>query len=104
MVQRQDVNNNMNWVWVFHGEKTGFCTAIFTNRLLAEEWINKYSLTGVLTKMPVNESVYDWTIKSEMFEPKRDYQKTATFIQQFTSAYLEHYHYVDGHDNNMDNG
>jgi hypothetical protein len=40
-----------------------------------------------------------------MFEPKKDYQKTSTFIQQFTSAYLEHYHYVNGQNNdNMSTG
>jgi hypothetical protein len=89
--------NEEGGMWVFHGEKSDFCTAIFTNKLLAEEWISKYSLTGNLTRMPINESIYDWAIKSDMFEPKKDYQKTATFIQQFTSAYLEHYHYVNGH-------
>lgn len=104
MEQRQDINHSASWVWVFHGEKADLCTAIFTNKLLAEEWISKYSLTGSLTRMPLNESIYDWAIKSDMFEPKKDYQKTATFIQQFTSAYLEHYHYVNGHNSdNMDN-
>ena len=31
------------------------------------------------------------------FAPKRDDQRTPQFIQRFSSATQEHYHYEDGH-------
>jgi hypothetical protein len=86
----------MNWLWVFHGVRGGFSSAVFSNKLKAEKWISKYSLSGTLTKMPVDIGVYDWAIENGKFNPKRDDQKSSAFIQQFTSGSLEHHHYVEG--------
>jgi hypothetical protein len=86
----------MSWLWIFHGAGGGFSSALFSDRLKAEEWIRKYSLTGTLTKMPVDISVYDWAIENGKFKPKRDSQKTGEFIQHFTCGALEHYHYAEG--------
>ena len=94
------MNNNLkimtDWIWIFHGEGAMLSTAVFTDLEKAEEWIKKHSLSGVLTKMPLNQSVYDWAVETEMFTPKSEFHQKPVFIQQFTSAYLEHYHYENG--------
>lgn len=72
------------------------CSALFSSRENAEELIRKYSLSGVLTRMPLDKSIYDWAVECDFFTPRREEQKTNTFIQKFTSAYLEHSHYKNG--------
>lgn len=86
------------WVWSFHGEGAVFDTAVFESKSSADEWITRYRLTGTLTKMPLGVSSYDWAIAEGVFMPKQDHQKTGKFIQRFSSASLEHWHYEDGRD------
>ncbi|MFD2720158.1 type II toxin-antitoxin system HigA family antitoxin [Hymenobacter monticola] len=80
-------------VWVFHGSGGRLASGIFTSQTQAEQFITQYRLTGVLTKYPVGISVYDWTIQERLFEPKKPEQFQAGFIQRFTTASQEHYHY-----------
>lgn len=87
-------------VWVFHGANGRFSGGIFSDILQAEAWILKYNLTGVLTKYPVNESAYDWAINNNFFEITTDDQTKPLFIQKFTSANQEHFHYEDGRRDN----
>jgi hypothetical protein len=85
-----------DWIWVFHGDGAMLNSAVFTELEKAEEWIKKHSLSGMLTKMPINQGIYDWAIETGTFVPKSLFQQTPTFIQKFTSAYLEHFHYESG--------
>jgi hypothetical protein len=86
----------MEWVWVFHGDGGNSCSAIFSDRSKAEVYIKKYALSGLLEKMPIDKSVYDLVIETGRFKPKKDSQSSSIFIQSFSSAYLEHYHYDNG--------
>jgi hypothetical protein len=63
---------------------------------LAEVWIKQHGLTGTLTQCPINEGVWDWAVRSQMFTPKKEEQKAAWFIENFSSASQEHFHYEDG--------
>jgi hypothetical protein len=63
---------------------------------MAEDWIAQYSLTGVLTEYPLNVGAYDWAIKMNFFVVKNEAQAQPEFIQKFTTASQEHYHYEDG--------
>jgi len=83
-------------IWVFCGSSAPFPSGVFTSIDLAEQWIAKYKLTGTLTRYPINIGIYDWAIQNNFFKPKDDKHKTAKFIQQFSSASQEHYHYEDG--------
>src|SRR5262249_28009582 len=83
-------------VWVFCGTTNPFPSAVFLDRDAANMWITKHKLTGVLTAYPTNISVYDWAIQNNYFRPSRDYQTSPKFIANFSSAYLEHYHYEEG--------
>ncbi|WP_255361766.1 MULTISPECIES: hypothetical protein [Eikenella] len=37
--------------------------------------------------------MYDWAVQSQIILPTKDEQQTAQFIQNLSSAHLEHYHY-----------
>ena len=86
----------MNEVWIFNGENSYLPSAAFSSLEKAEEWILANKVSGILTSYPIDESLYDWALRAEYFAPKKDYQKEAKFIQRFTSAYRDHYHYENG--------
>ena len=83
-------------IWVFNGAASHFPSGVFSSKEVAEEWITKHSLTGVLTKYPVDIGVYEWAIQNGFLKPAEEREKTASFIQRFSSASQEHYHYEDG--------
>lgn len=89
-------STELSSVWVFHGANGKFCSGVFTTRELAENWVSEYELTGVLTEYPLDISAYDWAIKMNFFTPKNELQIQPEFIQKFTTASQEHYHYEAG--------
>jgi len=52
----------MTEVWVFHGSESQFASGVFSSQEQAEAFINRYRLTGTLTKYPVGISIYEWAI------------------------------------------
>ena len=86
----------MNSVWVFNGNNSNFPSGVFSSREKAEEFISTRKLSGVLTEYPMDVLVYDWAISNGHFKPKRDDQRTPEFIQRFSSASQEHFHYENG--------
>ena len=91
-----------NFIWVFTGHTPSgpadFPCGVFRTIKLAESYIQKYKLSGTLTKYPVGTLVYDYVITQGWWKPKLDYQREPRFIQRFSSAYFEHYHYENGHE------
>ncbi|MCI9054119.1 MAG: hypothetical protein HFJ87_03105 [Muribaculaceae bacterium] len=87
---------NSPYVWAFQGENALGVSGIYTSRETAELFIRKHSLSGILQKIPLNTSIYEWSIAMGYFVPSKEYMKSTGFIQQFSSAYLEHYHFRDG--------
>ena len=83
-------------VWVFNGNKSKFPGAIFTSREKAEIWIKSDSLEGILTKYPLDVSVYDWATVNGFFTPKKPHHREADWIACFTTACQDHYHYEAG--------
>jgi hypothetical protein len=88
----------LKWVWVFHGINSEFSNAVFSSKETAESWIETTGVQGMLTKMPLDVSCYDWAMSRGYFKPKSESQRESEFIQRFTSGYLEHYHYVKDDD------
>ena len=84
------------WVWIFTGDRTGICSGAFDNRAAAEDWITSRGLSGLLLRIPLNCGIYDWACTQGKFESKGLHHQTADFIGNFSSAYLEHYHYENG--------
>jgi len=69
---------------------------VFTQRELAETWIKQHGLTGTLTQYPIDEGIWDWAVRNELFTPKEEKQRTPQFIEMFSSASHGHFHYEDG--------
>lgn len=87
---------NYTYIFVFVGNNSEMPSGIFTEYTKAESWITQNSLSGSLNKLPLDISLYDWAISEGYFEPKNDYQREAKFIQRFTSASVEHWHFESG--------
>jgi hypothetical protein len=83
----------MKSVWIFNGLGGKFPAAVFSSRKKANIWIEKHQVSGCLTKYPMNISVYDWIIAHKDWKPSKAGERTARFIQAFSHAGLEHYHY-----------
>ena len=65
-------------------------------RETAESWIRQHGLSGTLTAYPMDVGTYNWAVSVGHFTPTRDDQRSAEFIQRFSSATQEHYHYELG--------
>jgi hypothetical protein len=83
-------------VWVFNGDGGAFPSAVFSSVDRADEWIAKHGLSGVLTWYPIDVPVYEWVIAKGWWQPKKEHQTEPTFIQRFSSASAEHFHYENG--------
>lgn len=83
-------------VWVFNGARSPFPSAVFRTRAAAEAWIGAHRLSGTLTAYPLDIGAYEHAIAAGIFAPKRDEQRTASFIANFSSASFPHVHYVEG--------
>lgn len=81
-------------VFVFHGDKANFASAVFTNLDEAEDVISRDGLTGMLTRYPLNETVFGYTVRADLFTPKGN--ESGDYIGRFTSASLDHFHYEKG--------
>jgi len=88
--------SDIRTVWVFNGDKGRFPSGVFSTRERGEGWIKANRLSGTLTEYPVDISAYDWALENGNFKPKRDDQRSAEFIQNFSDASQAHEHYIDG--------
>lgn len=86
----------MSFIWIFNGPRSPFPSGVFTERETAERWIRDHRLSGILTAYPVDCGTYEWAVSMGYFSPKREDKRSAEFIQQFSSAAQEHYHYENG--------
>jgi hypothetical protein len=90
----------MESVWIFNKNNAAFSGGVFSELNLAESWIKENSLTGILTKYPLDQGVFDWAIKNDMHNIKAEKvaekSKQPNFVGGFTSASQEHYHYENG--------
>jgi len=83
-------------VWVFVGVNGRFPSGVFSTKEIAQDWIREHGLSGLLTLYPLDQGVYDWAINNHMFSVKKESERYPEFIQRFTSASQEHYHYENG--------
>ncbi len=83
-------------IWVFHGVNGKFSSGVFSSRANAEKWIALHKLSGILTAYPLDEGVYDWCLAKGYFKPQQEKHRKPQFIQAFSSASQEHYHYEAG--------
>lgn len=88
--------SDVTTVWIFNGARSNFPSGVFSILETAETWIRRYSLTGTLTRYPVDESAYDWALSRGYFTISKPEQQSPDFIGRFSAANQEHYHYEDG--------
>jgi hypothetical protein len=86
----------LNVVYVFNGEGGRFPGGVFTSYANASKWIGLHRLTGILTAYPLDTGLYDWALDQDFFEIKKEYQRESKFIQNFSCAASEHYHFENG--------
>jgi len=90
----------MESVWIFNKNNANFSGGVFNELKLAESWIKVNLLSGILTKYPLNQGVFDWAVENNMHSIKQEKlaekSKQPNFIGGFTSASQEHYHYEHG--------
>lgn len=82
-------------IWIFHGQGAQFSSGVFISKVLAEESIVKYQLSGMLTEYPIDILCYDFAIENDYFTPSKPHHYEAKTIQRFSPP-LEHYHYENG--------
>ncbi|MBP0595968.1 hypothetical protein J8I87_41405 [Paraburkholderia sp. LEh10] len=90
------MNVESGFIWVFVGEGARFPSGVFTVLDVAKAWIASNQLTGVLTRYPLNEGVYDWATSHGLFTPKKPEHSSPFFIGKFTIASMEHFHFENG--------
>jgi len=83
-------------VWIFVGDTGRFPSAVFERVEDARQWIRTNNLTGTLTLYPLNQGVFDWALANSHFELKAGRAATPSLVQNFSSAYQEHYHFEAG--------
>ncbi len=82
-------------VWVFVGDQARNTSGVFTSLELAENWISRHSLTGLLTHYPLNEGVFDWVVRTTRVKESFARGASAGIIGSFCS-HLDHFHYQNG--------
>lgn len=86
----------MKNVWIFNGVNGRFPSAVFYSFDDAKKWIFDNKLSGVLTEYPVGISVYEWAINNGNFKIKSERDESPEFIQKFSSASQNHFHFERG--------
>lgn len=80
-------------VWVFASGQT---SGVFTSLRGVEAWIGRHQLSGTLSAYPLDEGVYDWSVRSGHFTPNKPHHGSPEQIARFDSAFLPHVHYLNG--------
>lgn len=83
-------------IWVFHGSGGRFACAVFTSLDAARRKIAEHELSGLLTRYPPDQLIWEWVQEHSRWRPKSDVQSGAEFKQGFSSAYTGHFHFEDG--------
>ena len=90
----------MDSVWVFNKNSSSYSGGIFSQLEKAEHWVSENQLSGMLTKYPLDQGVWDWACDNDMhnLKPEKAAEKkqNPNFIAGFTTASQEHYHYENG--------
>ncbi len=84
------------YLFVFMGERGFVPAGIFTSFEVGKNWIVEERLSGTLHKLPLDIGLYDWAIAKGYFTPEKPHQSTPRFIEKFSCASVEHWHFEEG--------
>lgn len=85
-----------NRIYVFNADQACFASAVFSSYQLAELWIQRNHLSGVLVEYPLNVGCYDWAMENAYFKDKSPIDRSPEFIAKFLSAYQKNWHFEHG--------
>jgi len=84
-------------IWIFTGSGGQFAGGVFSTLALANDWIRRGQLSGVLTAYPVDEGCFDWAIRVGVVTGSaRERGSDPHFVGAFTSASQDHFHFENG--------
>ncbi|OTG67721.1 DUF7710 domain-containing protein [Acinetobacter silvestris] len=83
-------------VFIFNFDRSCFSSAVFSSFSLANTWIQKNYLSGVLTEYPLNQGSYDWAIEQGYFKVKSPIDRAPIFIGSFISTHQKRWYFKDG--------
>jgi len=71
---------------------------VFTSRALADEWIRRHRLSGVLTAYPLDEGCFEGAKRCGVLADAavRQLAKDSQLVGSFTTAVQDHFHYREG--------
>lgn len=90
------MSHSSDRVFIFNSNKSCFSSAVFSSFPLANIWIEKNALSGVLTEYPLNQGSYDWAVEQGYFKVKSPIDRAPVFIGSFISTYQKRWHFIDG--------
>lgn len=82
-------------VWVFHGDRARFASAVFVSEAEGLGWARRHRVTGVLAEYPVGDGCYDVAVREGRFRPSKPHHGAPTHVADFSPG-LRHVHLVDG--------
>jgi hypothetical protein len=84
-------------IWVFTGDgpTRAHPSGVFSSKEIAETWIAKHRLSGMLTAYPLDQGVFEWAIERGYLK-EHDVSWSPEHIGRLSLAYQEHSHYVGG--------
>ena len=83
-------------IWIFCSPQGNFPSGVFLTKELAETWVARHCLNGILTQYPVDIGTYEWAIEKGYFVPKTEVESSSDFIGKFSCASQRHDHYENG--------
>ena len=94
MADSEPQSSFIQHVFIFHGSGAKFAAGVYDGLDAAKRNIAAHKMSGLLTKYSLNETAFDYAIRNKLFEPKEE--KPAHFVQRFTSAAQDHFHFENG--------
>ena len=88
------MGESVRGIYVFHGSGGKFASAVYESLDQATKSIAKLGMSGLLTWYPIGFTVYEYSTDMGFFKGRS--REDVKFIQRFTSASLEHYHFEGG--------
>jgi hypothetical protein len=91
---RSDMNQET--VWIFHGERAQFASAVFTSEADALSWASTHRVSGIVTEYPVGDGCYDLAVARGSFTPSKPHHGTPEHVAAFSPGWTRHIHLMNG--------
>jgi hypothetical protein len=87
-------NRARTTVWIFHGARARYASAVFLTAEAGLAWAGEYHVTGILAEYPYG-SAYDAAVSDGRFTPSKPHHGSGDHVAAFAPG-LQHIHLTDG--------